>query len=454
MKTTPSSSPAPEKSGAHAMLKFFIPLAIQSASMSFSYLFVASIVTHGPLESAEYAAFSQGLTVLWVLAALGMGLPTTALVFGKTRTNVRNFERLNWLLMLGTNLLQLLVCLPPLDSLVFGSILGFTDNHEFFRIARNTLLGCIPVQMLFYRKNIFLARLLIEKRSDLANIATMARIALALALAPLFQRIGFVGWGVVAMTLPVLLEFLITRQFALPGLRRLEDPPDAECASAMQQLRFTVPLSFGGLMLSISGFMTGFFLGHLPDRNSVLAVHYIMLGVVNPVSFAALRLQSVTITFADETDGGRKVLPFALVVGVVFSCVTLVGQIPALARYYFGDVQNLAPERIPAASFAMLLALFIPLGQALRGHAEGLAAVRRRPNAILTGQTLYLATLVCALALMGHSNWVPGYAQGAVALSLAIWAALATMHVALLAGAHEPHLSNGQFGTGVLRTRR
>ncbi len=186
----------------------------------------------------------------------------------------------------------------------------------------------------------------------------------------------------------------------------------------------------------------------------MLAVHYIMLGVVNPVSFAALRLQSVTITFADETDGGRKVLPFALVVGVVFSCVTLVGQIPALARYYFGNVQNLAPELIPAASFAMLLALFIPLGQALRGHAEGLAAVRRRPNAILTGQTLYLATLVCSLALMGHSNWVPGYAQGAVALSLAIWAALATMHVALLAGAHEPHLSNGQFGTGVLRTRR
>lgn len=438
------------------MLRFFVPLAIQAASMSFSYLFVAAIVTHGRLEAAEYAAFSQGLSVLWVLAALGQGLPTTALVFCKTKTNVRHFERLNWRLMLGTNLLQLLFCMPPLDGIVFGSILGFSDDPELFRIARNTLLGCIPVQMLFYRRNMFLARLLMEKRSDLANFATMARIALSLALSPIFVHTGLVGWfwGVVAMTLPVLLEFLVTRQFALPGLRTLEDPPDAERASVAELLRFTVPLSFGGLMLSVSGFMTGFFLGHLPDRESVLAVHYIMLGVVNPVSFAALRLQSVTITFADETDGGRKALPFALAVGAVFSCVTLVGQIPPLARWYFGSVQNLVPELIPAASFAMLLALPIPLGQALRGHAEGLAAIRRRPNAILSGQTLYLATLVCSLALMGHSSLVPGSAQGAVAIALAIWAALATTHVALLAGAHEPHLSNGQFGTGALRTRR
>ena len=438
------------------MLRFFVPLAIQAASMSFSYLFVAAIVTHGVLGSSEYAAFSQGLTVLWVLAAIGMGLPTTALVFCKTKSNVRNFERLNWRLMLGTNLLQLVVCLPPANQLVFGSILGFSEDRVLFNVARFTLMGCIPVQMLFYRRNMYLARLLIEKRSSMATLATMARIALSIALSPLFVRTGLVGykWGVVAMTLPVFLEFVLTRQFALPGLRTLEDPPDAERASSMEQLRFTVPLSFGGLMLSISGFMTGFFLGHLPQFETVLAVHYIMLGVVNPVSFAALRIQSVTITFADETDGGRKVLPFALAVGAAFSCVTLVGQIPPLARWYFGDIQKLAPELVPAASFAMLLALPVPLGQALRGHAEGLAAVRRRPNAILSGQTLYLATLVCTLALLGHFRVVPGYAQGAVALALAIWAALATTHVALLAGAHEPHLSSGQFGTAALRTRR
>lgn len=421
--------------------------------MSFSYLFVSAIVTHGPLGSSEYAAFSQGLSVLWVLAALGMGLPTTGLVFCKTKTNIRNFETMNWLLMLGTNLLQLLVCLPPLDDLVFGSFLGLGGDPALFRIGRNTLLMCIPVQMLFYRRNMFLARLLIEKRSDLANLATMARIALAVLLSPVFVRIGLTGyrWGVVAMTLPVLLEFLITRHFAMPGLRTLGDPPEAERASVMQQLRFTVPLSFGGLMLSVSGFMTGFFLGHLPDHETVLAVHYIMLGVVNPVSFAALRLQSVTITFADETDGGRKALPFALAVGTVFSSVTLVGQIGPLAHWYFGGVQNLGPNLVPAASFAMLMALPIPLGQALRGHAEGLAAVRRRPNAILTGQSLYLATLVCSLAVMAKTKFVPGYAQGAVALALAIWAALATTHIALLAGAHEPHLSSGQFGTGALR---
>lgn len=437
-----------------SMLKFFIPLAIQSASMSFSYLFVSAIVTHGPREAAEYAAFSQGLSVLWVLAALGMGLPTTALVFGKTRTNVRNFERLNWRLMFGTNLLQLLICLPPLDGIVFGSILGLEDK-PLFEAARNTLLCCIPVQMCFYRRNMYLARLLIEKRSDKANLATMGRIALSIALSPLFVNAGLTGWfwGVVAMTLPVMLELALTRRFALPGLRALDDPPDAEKASAMEQLRFTVPLSFGGLLLSVSGFMMGFFLGHLEQAETALSVHYIMLAVVNPVSYAALRIQSVTITFADETDGGRKAFPFALAVGAFFSCVTLAGQIPSLARWYFGTVQNLAPDLVAAARFAMLLAMPIPLGQALRGHAEGLAAIRRRPNAILSGQTLYLATLVCSLALMAQITLVPGYAQGAVSLALAIWAALATTHIALLASAHETHLGSGQFGTGALRAR-
>lgn len=436
------------------MLLFFIPLAIQAASMSLSYLFVATIVTHGPGGTDEYAAFSQGLSVLWVLAALGQGLPTTAMVFCKSVSNIASFERMNWRLMFATNALQILCCLPFFDKILFGKILGL--DAALLPMARTTLLLCVPVQMCFYRRNMYLARLLIEKRSGAANLATMARIALSVALSPLFVKLGLCGhrWGVVAMTLPVMLELFLTRQFALPGLKSLGDPPEVEKASAWEQLRFTIPLSFGGLMLATSGFMTGFFLGHLPDAASVLSVHYIMLGVVNPVAFAALRMQSVTIAFADETDGGRQVLPFAAAVGAVFSAVTLVGQIPFLATWYFGYVQNLASDLIPAASRAMLVAMPIPLLQALRGQAEGLAAVRRRPNAILTGQALYLATLVCVLALTGRSTLIAGSSQGAFAMTLAIGTALITTRIALLAGKHERHLHLGQFGTGILRSRR
>jgi Na+-driven multidrug efflux pump len=41
------------------MLRFFVPLAVQSASQSLSFLLVASIVAHGALREQELAAFSQ-----------------------------------------------------------------------------------------------------------------------------------------------------------------------------------------------------------------------------------------------------------------------------------------------------------------------------------------------------------------------------------------------------------
>lgn len=438
------------------MLRFFVPLAVQSASQSLSFLLVASIVSHGALREQELASFSQGQSIIWILGSIGGGLITTCMVFAKSRTGLANFNRLNLRLMALAVALELLCCVPPLDGLVFRGLLGLGGEME--RIARRTLLFCIPMQAIFFLRNPWLARLLIEKRSGAANLATLARVALALSLAPAMIRLGLAGhaWGALAITLPVALETWLTRRFALPGVRELRDDPGAETASVGEQLRFTIPLSFGGFMISGTLLGTAYFLGHAPDAAAALPVHYVVTGLFNPVSFAALRMQSVTIAFPPGEDGVDRRAPgaFAAMVGAAMCLILLLPQIPAFARLYFVRVQNLPPELVGYARAALAIAAPIPLLQALKGHGEGLAALRRRPNAILTDQAVYAAVYVGVLSTVTSGRLLPGPVTGVLGITLAIAASLGALRVALVANDYERRLGDGHFGTGALRARR
>jgi len=438
------------------MLRFFVPLAVQSASQSLSFLLVASIVAHGHLREQELAAYAQGQSIIWILGAIGGGLITTCMVFGRSRTGMANFLRLNAAIMAAAVALELLCCVPPLDGAVFGGLLGLSGEKAW--IARRTLLFCIPMQATFFLRNPYLAQLLVEKRSGAANLATLARVGLALALAPSMIRLGLVGhaWGALAITLPLVLETWLTRRFALPGMRALADAPDAETASVGEQFRFTMPLSFGGVMISATMLGTAYFLGHAPDAAAALPVHYVVTGLFNPVSFAALRMQSVTIAFPPGEDGvdRRAAGAFAAMVGAAMCLILLLPQIPAFARLYFVRVQNLPPELVGYARAALAIAAPIPLLQALKGHGEGLAALRRRPNAILTDQAVYAAVYVGVLSTVTSGRLLPGPVTGVLGITLAIAASLAALRVALVANDYERRLADGHFGTGALRARR
>ena len=455
---------SPEPSGAERpegwwrmqgrMLRFFVPLAVQSASQSLSFLLVASIVAHGHLREQELAAYAQGQSIIWILGALGSGLVTTCMVFGRSRTGMANFLRLNVRILFAAVALELLCCVPPLDGAVFGGLLGLSGEKAW--IARRTLLFCVPMQATLFLRNPYLAQLLVEKRSGAANLATLARVALALVLAPAMVRLGLAGhaWGTLAITLPIVLETWLTRRFALPGMRALADAPGAETASVGEQLRFTVPLSFGGVIIAATMLGTAYFLGHIPDAAAALPVHYVVTGLVNPISFAALRMQSVTIAFPPEESGRRAAGTFAALVGALLCLILLLPQIPAFARLYFVKVQNLPPQLVDYARTALAIAAPIPLLQALKGHGEGLAALRRRPNAILADQAVYAAVYISVLSTVTRGGLLPGPVTGLLGITLSIAASLAALRVALVANDYERRFPDGHFGTGALRARR
>lgn len=411
---------------------FFIPLAIQGMSMSLTYPLVGSVVSHGTYGPDEYAVFAQAQVVMFLVGSIGTGLVTTGLVFAQSKTGLNNYMRLVFLLGGTAAAMQLICCLPPFDSIIFGRLYHLEGG--LFNVGRYVLLACIPLNFLFITRSPALMILFKEKRSDKATFATFFRIGLTWIGSVLFVKLGWVGWinGAILSTVTVLIESSLFYCFAKPFMNRIVDTKDNEKASVWHQCRFTIPLSLGGTMLHISALMIGIFLSLTDNPEVSRAIHYIAMGIVNPLGAATLRMQTVTITFPPKEYGFGRIQIFAIAAGFLVSTISMLLQIPAIARWYFCDVQNLQPDQVRMAMTVVLIVAFTPLIQCLRGHAEGLAALRRRPNATLSGNIGYLATLVTVFFLLVHFHVVPGYMSGAISIVLSQIAAFVIIRLALL----------------------
>jgi len=409
--------------------RFYIPLILQAISQSLTYPLVATVVTRGRGGAADFGAFAQGHALFFLISSLGSGLITTGMVYNRSQAGMRHFARLCRHMNIVIALLVAACALPPLDGILFDRILSL--NPEMRRVTRDTLLLSIPCGFLFMWRHLPLTLLFNGRASGAANLATVGRIAGTLLLSALFVRVGWVGHyaGIVAFTFPIAGELLATRHFARPFARDLpEDSPGS--GSLREQLLFCMPLSFGGFLLALSGFMVGAFITRAGDPERMLAVHYVAMGVVNPISFAAIRMQAVVLAFPPQDTKGTNSFRFAFIAGMLLSAVVLLGQVPGIASVYFGQIQNLPQADVVLAQRVMLVAILIPWLQALRGHAEGLAAWRKLPNAILAGQAVYLAFLVTTLFFLLHMG-VPGYLMGVIAIAIAVGVSFVTMRLGL-----------------------
>ncbi|MDR0535116.1 MAG: hypothetical protein LBG65_01975 [Puniceicoccales bacterium] len=411
--------------------KFYVPLVIQALSQSLSYPLVATIVSHGPNGVRDLAAFAQGQMVMFVIGAMGGGLLTAGMVLGRDLDGFRTFKRLNLIVAAALLLAQVAAGLPVSAQFIFGQMLGL--EPAMAGTARLVMLWGIPIQACFFLRNTGLVALYNARASAPANQATLYRIASTACLAPFFVRMGWVGpfMGIVAMTGPIVLELILTQWFARPYVRRLEPAAaPVKTAGMREQFAFTLPLSFGGVLLASAGLVVGAFIARAPDPGRMLPAHYVVMGITNPVAFAALRLQAVTLAFPPRDASDNRVFKFALAAGAFLALPTLATQIPAVGSWYFGSIQNMPDADIPLAARATLLITALPVFLALRGHAEGLAAWQRRPNVILAGQ----ATNLCALACMlyaGLALGLPGHLLGVSATLAASVATLATLRAML-----------------------
>ena len=404
------------KFGVGRVTRFYIPLLLQAFSQSLTYPLVAGIVTHGEFGVNALTAFTQGQMIMFMIGALGGGLVMTGMVFARTWYGYVSFRRLNLLMMSALLALQCVPAIFPLNKWLFEGF--FALPPELAVISRWTLLFGVVMNGSFFLRNVPIVVLFNNYESGKANNATFARIAVTLLCSVVFPHFGWVGayWGLVALTLGVIVELLITWLYARPYVNELREtmvgeetmPAKELYALTFEQFRFTLPLSLGGFLLMLSPLVIAAFVGRSANAADMLAVNYVTLGVANPVAYAALRMQAVSIQFQPEYPGDRRLLVYAVAAGAILGIIPFAFSTPWLGNWYFGVYQNV-PERILDTSrLAIFIYSFICMIHAVRGRVEGMAAARKRPKAVMAGQIAYTGSLlvVCAVMLpLGCAGW-------------------------------------------------
>jgi hypothetical protein len=386
--------------------RFFLPLAIQALSQSITYPLVASVASRGPGGPLNLAGLVQATAVMSLLGTLGMGLITTGMVHGRSREGFARFVSANNWICASVVLLQMLLWMPPLAHFVFAGVIGLSPAIE--EPARQALLCTVFLQIGFFLRNPYQVALYNARATGLATGATLGRIVLTAILSPLFCAVGWVGpiWAVVALTVPVAVETLVSRILARPYMKCLP-AHEGPLPTTADLVRFNLPLSLGGLFMTLSGFMTGAFIARAAEPERMLPIYYVAVGIVNPVAFAAMRLQAVVLAFPPSGPSDRSTLRFAVRAGVLLGLIPLVFLLPAVKDAYFIGFQNMPRVDLPLISLTVLALTLHPLCSALRAQAEGLAAVRREPAMILTGQAVYMGVLV-SVAFVCLSLHAPG----------------------------------------------
>src|SRR5512143_557461 len=264
-------TPAPP--GLWRLTRFFLPLAVQAASQSLCYPLVAMVATRGPGGPLDLAGLAQSNTVLFFLGMFAISLVPTGMVFARTREGYRQFYRMTLAAGICATGLQGMLCLPDLSHLLFGRVIGLPPSIE--APAQVTLLASIPLQLLFFSRIPYFVVMYLGQATGIASLATIGRVALTALLSPLFCLAELVGpvWAVVALTIPVGLEALVSWAFARPFLRN--QPSTPQHAPRLRELFwFNLPLTAGGYCLSLATVILAGIVARAAEPERMIPVYY------------------------------------------------------------------------------------------------------------------------------------------------------------------------------------
>jgi hypothetical protein len=404
---------------------YFIPLALQAASQSLTYPLVAMVASHGPGGTLNFAGVAQSNTMMFMTGAIGAGLVTSGMVYGRSRLGFARFVAVNNLMTLLTALVQAAICIPPLGHAVFGGMLGLPASIE--EPARQAFPLTILLNLLFFARNPYQVLLFNNAASGLASTATFARIGLTLALSPVFVSLGLVGprWAMIAQAIPVGIEVLVSRHYSRPFASVFAES-DEGVPNARAILCFNLPLSLGGFLMTVAGTMLGAVIARAGQPERMLPAYYLAVGVANPMAYAATRMQNVVLCFPPRSPDDGLTFRFAIRAGALVSFIPLLFLLPGLSHWYYVSVQRLAQTDLPLVYGSALLLVGFPFTAGLRSHREGLAALARKTSSILAGNIAFVAALAITapafLALKISGNFI-----GPIALVLANLAGLGAL---------------------------
>lgn len=413
---------------------YFIPLALQIFTQGATHNLVAMVASRGPDGALGFAGLAQANRINFLLGAFTAGLLTAGMVYGKSRRGHRRFGHTAIIAISGVTVLHCLLNIPPVSRFLFYTIMGLPPA-----IARNArwafVLG-IPVQVLFSARHPAFATLFLHRATGKAYMATVARIALTLGLAMVFVKAGLVGvkWAMICMVIPVAMELAGLHLLARPYVRALPSMRE-EIPALGAMLVFAATFSVGKVLIGLSDWLMSGIVARAPDPERILPVYSVLMVLVGPIAFSASRMQALVVTFADRERGPQR--RFAVWTGVLLGVVPLLMHLPLLSTWYFLDIQRLPASDMLVVGYMGVMLIPFPLLVALRSYAEGLAAVRKRPLAVLAGEITYLGAMVSSGVGLLFAG-VPGYFLAPLGLlvgNIAAWVVtLLYLHPAAVMG--------------------
>jgi hypothetical protein len=408
------------------------------------------VASRGPGGPLNLAGLAQAMTVMFFLGMIAINSVTTGMVYAKTREGYQKFRKVTLLTATGVMAIQAILSIPVLSHLVFGRLIGLPPSIE--QPASTAFMISIPLQFLFFIRIPYFVVMYLGKATGKASLATIVRILLTAILSLLFCILELVGpiWAVVCLTIPVAMEVLISRIFAISFLKSLESHPE-DPPGAMEIFKFNLPLSVGGYFLSASAVILAAFIARTPDPDRILPVYYLALGLANPVAYAATRIQTIVLAFPPRSRKDRRTFRFCLAAGAVLGILPLIFILPGLAEFYFIKLQKLAALDLPLVRLTAISLICFPFSVAIRAQSEGLAAWLKKPITVLTGHAIFMITIIATgfvLLFLG----TPGYLIGPVGLTLGSLASSGTMRIVLDRG-EESSLPVGETTTSVGQIR-
>ena len=406
-------------------LQFYLPLAIQGVAQSLTHPLVAMVSSHGPGGTLALAGQGQAGNLMFLLQTLNMGLLTAGMVYGRTRAGFRSFLRA-WVVLgaLSTSL-QVLAAVTPAAHWIFAGVVGLPPSIE--GPALISFSSGILARFLFLLRTPFQAILLNNKASSRASAAAVARVGLALVLAPLFVHVGLVGnfWGEMCLAISGLFELILVAVMARPYLHRF-GPDEARVPSLGAMIAFTVPLSLGSTILSLSGNVLSAFVARAPQPELVLPLYQLTLTVTGTIGYAATQVERVVLAFAPGCLRDRSTERFAVGVGIVLGVIPLVFQLEPLRSAYFVGLQNLPRERLGALGLMTVMLTGQAMVVALRSRLQGVASFHTAPGIVLAGNGVLLASMA-ATGMFALAVGLPGLFVAPLGMYVSNTAAIATM---------------------------
>jgi len=397
--------------------------------------FVSRVVVVRSISKAEGDAFSFGLTLSWVLSAVGaLGLPSAiarSLPYAATDEERRSIVRgVLWIgatAAFGSSALLYIFAQPIGQALGFP---GIALGLEFFPIAVGTSIMATLIASIFQGYEDVTPNALFIQIISPALFVAFLGIAFLVPPAGLSFTEALVAYALAnVVTLGLLLLYLATR---LP--RHLPAGPRSPTALP-RFLRFAAPLFVVGVMVSISGTGDTIILGiYHPSEvgtytTSLTLARLLPIGITAaayiflPVASRFLRQNqpgSIAITYATVT---KWMILLSLPLFLLFFFLP-----SASLGFVFGSQYTavVVPLQIAVTGgFVTTLLGPAPSAQVAFGQTRLLAA-----NAIIAG----VADVVVALALVPSYGYVG--AAIAWAIATAAYVALSLFELANLTGVH------------------